>query len=223
MYLSKEEHDLVTKAVTEAERHSDGEIVTIVASESDGYFDVTLHWAVLMMFVALAVLAWQPDVAAWLYTYVLNHWAQDVPPGWYLTIALGLMALVFGLCRLAMRSRPVRMAVTPGIIKTRRVKKRALKLFRTSAEARTRAGTGVLLYLSLAEHRAELIADAGIHSRVSPDVWGEAMAGLLSHVREGRPGEGMAEAVRQIGIVLAEHFPRSADDTNELPDRLIEL
>ena len=44
-----------------------------------------------------------------------------------------------------------------------------------------------------------------------------------SAVRDGRTGDGMAEAVTQIGAVLAEHFPRSAGDTNELPDRLIEL
>jgi putative membrane protein len=42
-------------------------------------------------------------------------------------------------------------------------------------------------------------------------------------VRKGRPGDGMVAAVERIGQVLAAHFPRSADDTNELPDRLILL
>ena len=81
----------------------------------------------------------------------------------------------------------------------------------------------MLLYLSIDEHRAEIIADSAIHSRVDPSVWGEAMAALISAVRDGRPADGMANAVKQIGLVLAEHFPRSAGDTNELPDRLIEL
>jgi len=81
----------------------------------------------------------------------------------------------------------------------------------------------VLLYLSLAEHRAEILADSAIHSRVTPEVWGAAMAALLAEVKEGRPAEGMAAAVAQIGIVLSAHFPRAADDVNELPDRLIEL
>ncbi|MBK5264882.1 MAG: hypothetical protein JJE34_06570, partial [Alphaproteobacteria bacterium] len=52
---------------------------------------------------------------------------------------------------------------------------------------------------------------------------GNAMVALVDHVREGRPGTGMAEAVRQVGIVLAEHFPKTTDNPNELPDRLIEL
>jgi putative membrane protein len=58
---------------------------------------------------------------------------------------------------------------------------------------------------------------------VPQEIWGEAMAALVAAVRDGRPGDGMAEAVRQIGLVLAEHFPKSRADTNELPDRLIEL
>ena len=75
----------------------------------------------------------------------------------------------------------------------------------------------------LAEHRAEIVADAAIHGKVSPEVWGEAMADLVTRLRDGRPGEGMAAAVARIGAVLAEHFPRTAGDANELPDRLIVL
>ena len=75
----------------------------------------------------------------------------------------------------------------------------------------------------LDERRAELIADAAIHEKVTPEVWGEAMAALVAAVKDGRPGDGMAEAVRHVGIVLAEHFPRADDYRNELPDRLIEL
>jgi putative membrane protein len=81
----------------------------------------------------------------------------------------------------------------------------------------------VLLYLSMAEHRAEIIADEAIHSKVSADVWGEAMAALVAAVKDDRPGDGLADAIALIGQVLAEHFPRSEGDTNELPDRLIEL
>jgi putative membrane protein len=49
------------------------------------------------------------------------------------------------------------------------------------------------------------------------------MAALLVEVREGRFGDGIVAAVERIGAVLAEHFPRSAQDSNEIPDKLIEL
>lgn len=223
MHLSAEDHARVTAAVTAAERTSDGEIVTVVAGRSDPYHDVALHWAVLAMLLVVALLAWQPGPAEWLHVRLVDSWSQAVPPGWYLTIALILMAVTFLVVRVALSWDALRMLLTPGATKTRRVQRKALQLFRTGAEKRTKAATGVLLYLSLAEHRAEIIAEESIHSKVSPDVWGEAMAALIAAVRDGRPGDGMAEAVAQIGTVLTEHFPRTAGDTNELPDRLIEL
>ena len=49
------------------------------------------------------------------------------------------------------------------------------------------------------------------------------MGRLLEHVRDGRGGDGICAAIERVGVVLAEHFPRSAGDTNEIPDKLIEL
>jgi putative membrane protein len=83
--------------------------------------------------------------------------------------------------------------------------------------------TGILLYVSLREHRADIVADEAIAAKVAPEIWGDAMAALIDLVRKGQPGEGMAEAVRQMGLVLADHFPRGSENPNELPDRLIEL
>ena len=223
MLLSEADHAAVTAAVAKAELATDGEIVTVVAAQSDAYHDVALHWAVLAMLLALALLAWQPWPAEWLHAHLVDGWAEKVPPSWYLTFALIVAAAKFLGVRLLLMIDKLRLFMTPGATKARRVQRKALQLFRTGAEKRTMAATGVLLYLSLAEHRAEIIADESIHSRVTPDVWGAAMAALLAKVKDGKPGEGMAAAVEQIGMVLAEHFPRSEGDTNELPDRLIEL
>jgi putative membrane protein len=73
------------------------------------------------------------------------------------------------------------------------------------------------------EHRAEIVADEAITSVTTPETWGEAMVALLVEVKAGRPADGIVAAVEQIGTVLAEHFPRTAADTNEIPDKLIEL
>jgi putative membrane protein len=222
MRLNEADHARVSAAVTEAELHTDGEIVSVVAGRSDAYHDVALHWTVLAMLLVLALLAWQPAPVEWLHHRLIDAWS-DTPPRWYLTFALILMALTFLVARLLLALDALRFALTPGATKARRVHRRAMELFRTAAEKRTQASTGVLLYLSLAERRAEIIADESIHTRVAQEVWGEAMAALITAVKQGRPGDGMAEAVAQIGKVLAEHFPRSEGDTNELPDRLIEL
>ncbi len=80
-----------------------------------------------------------------------------------------------------------------------------------------------MLYLSMQEHRAEIVADEPIAEMVSAEVWGEAMADMLAEIRQGNIAEGMAAGVRDVGVVLSEHFPRAEDDENELPDRLIEV
>jgi len=222
MRLTEADHARVSAAVTAAEAETDGEIVAVVAGRSDAYHDVALHWAVLAMLLVLALLAWQPAPVEWLHAALVDAWS-DPPPRWYLTFALVLMAATFLVARVVLALDALRIALTPGATKTRRVHRRAMTLFRTAAEKRTRAATGVLLYLSLAEHRAEIIADESIHTKVAQEVWGEAMATLIAAVKQDRPGDGLAEAVAMIGKVLAEHFPRSEGDTNELPDRLIEL
>ena len=222
MRLTQTDHNQVTAAVTAAEAKTDGEIVTVVAGQSDSYHDVALHWNILAMLLVLALLAAWPGLALGIEERVGDPWTQPGPSSLF-TIALVLLAITFLLFRVILVWRPLRLALTPPGTKERRVRRRALALFRAAAESRTRAATGVLLYLSLDEHRAELIADEAIHSKVEPEIWGEARADLVEEVKAGRPGAGMAKAVERVGAVLAEHFPRSSADHNELPDRLIEL
>ena len=75
----------------------------------------------------------------------------------------------------------------------------------------------------MAERRAEIVADDAILKVTDDHTWGEAMTALIAEVREGRPGDGICAAIERVGVVLAEHFPRSVGDTNEIPDKLIEL
>lgn len=221
--LSQADHALVTAAVTEAEGRSDGEIVTIVTARSDAYHDVALHWSVLAMLLPLALFAVFPKLLTDVLDAVLGGWRPEPSLNEIISALLLLTVLTFLLVLLLLRLPALRDAITPAATKTRRVRRRAIEFFKVGAERRTHGRTGILLYLSLAEHRAEIVADEAIHSKVSPEVWGEAMAALVTEVKAGRWGQGMAEAVRLMGDVLAEHFPRSSHDTNELPDRLIEL
>ncbi|CAN5360719.1 hypothetical protein BH10PSE12_BH10PSE12_19950 [soil metagenome] len=221
--LNDADRTLVTQAVTRAELASDGEIVTAIARRSDAYHDVGLHWAVATVFLALSVYAAFPDFYRGLILKLLGGWESAISDRFFLMTILCALIVKFLVVRYVLAIMPLRMALTPKATKMRRVRRRAVMLFRTAVDARTRAKTGILIYLSLDEHRAEIVADAAINDRVAPEVWGEAMAMLIAGIREGRPGEGMAAAVEKVGAVLAEHFPRSSDDTNELPDRLIEL
>lgn len=221
--MSEDDHRLVTEAVARAEHLSDGEIVTIVADRSDAYHDVALHYSVLAMLLVPAALAAVPQGLVDDLSALFLGWNAEITRGVLMLLLFSALASAFLIVRLILAWTPLRMALTPGSTKSRRVGRRALQLFRVAAEKKTHGRTGVLLYLSLAEHRAEIVADEAIHSKVEPEIWGEAMLALIEKVKEGKTGEGMAIAVEKIGAVLATVLPKSLGDPNQIPDRLIEL
>jgi putative membrane protein len=223
MRLAQEDHDIVTAAVTAAERITDGEIVPIVAPRSDAYHDVALHYAVLAMLLVPAALGFVPDSLIDWWAARLLGWNAELDRATVMLLLLAKLAGAFLIARLLLAYQPLRMALTPGAAKSRRVRRRAIELFRTSCELRTRGRTGVLLYVSLAERRAEIVADKAVTDQVGAEAWGEAMAALVDEIRTGRPGEGMARAIEKIGAVLATILPPKGDNPNELPDRLVEL
>jgi putative membrane protein len=132
-------------------------------------------------------------------------------------------AIIFTIALLILKWMPLRLFLTPGVTKHRRVRRRAISIFKAAAERRTAGRTGILIYLSMAERRAEIVADEAILKVTDAHTWGEAMTALLVEVKQGRPGDGIVAAIERVGGVLAEHFPRSAADVNEIPDKLIEL
>jgi putative membrane protein len=223
MQLSEADHDKVSVAISAAEASSDGEIVAVATPISDPYHDVALHWALVPLFAVLAWAAWRPTALVWWYDFLLGGWQPEPTLGQLLTLLMVFAALKFTVALLILKWMPLRLALTPAATKHRRVRRRAIAMFKAAAERRTVGRTGILIYLSMAERRAEIVADEAITKVTTPETWGEAMAALLVEVREGRAGDGMVAAIGQVGAVLAEHFPRSAADTNEIPDKLIEL
>ena len=223
LQLSDEDHKKVSEAIAAAELQSDGEIIAVATPLSDSYHDVALHWAVLVLFAVLAFAAAFPAWLNWWLDLILGGWRPEPSVRDALTFVMILAVLKFTVVLLILKYMPLRLFLTPGATKTRRVRRRAISIFKAGAERRTVGRTGVLIYLSMGEHRAEIVADEAITKVTTPETWGEAMAALLVEVKAGRPGDGIVAAVGQVGKVLAEHFPRSSTDTNEIPDKLIEL
>ena len=221
--LTEADHAEVSAAVSAAEGHSAGEIVTIMAERSDSYHDVALVWSALVGFLALGALSLAPQFYLGLIDRFTGTWQSDWHPGQVFALALFAASAKFLGMWLVQLWQPLRLALVPRPLKHARVRARAVTSFKIGAERRTHGRTGVLIYLSLAEHRAEIVADDAIAAKVAPEVWGAAMATLVGEIRSGRPAAGLVGAVEQVGAVLAEHFPRAGDDINELPDRLIEV
>lgn len=219
--LDQTAQDVVTAAVAEAEANTSGEIVTVLADRSDGYTDVALLWAVAIGFTAMALVTAFPDFYTGSVDRLLGRWSHVWTPGELLTLVTGIGLAKFLAMWAIQAWRPLKFALIPGPVKLARVRAAAVRHFKVGADRRTHGRTGVLLYLSMREHRAEIVADEAIATKVDAQVWGQAMADMLGEIRQGHVGEGLAAGVRDVGVVLAEHFPRSGDDVNELPDRLI--
>jgi len=217
-----EDRQRVSDAVRAAEGNTSGEIVTIVADRSDGYEDIGLVYAGLAaLFVPVLFAAWPALPLGILARFTSGWGATEVRDLMLLTfVAMALVSAVqFG----ALQYQPLRMYWTPRAVRRTRVRTRAIELFKVGAESRTTGRTGILIYLSLGEHMAEIVADEAIHAKVPENEWGDAMIAMVAEVREGRIADGMIAAVNGVGKILSTHLPRAADDTNELPDRLIEL
>ena len=213
----------MSAAIAAAEANSNGEIVAVATPISDPYHDVGLHWALIPLFAVLAWAAWRPSALIWWYDFLFGGWQADPTLSQLLTLLMVFAALKFTVALLILKWMPLRIALTPGATKHRRVRRRAVAIFKSAAERRTTGRTGILIYLSMAERRAEIIGDEAITKVTTPETWGDAMAALLVEVKQGRVGDGIVAAIERVGTVLAEHFPRSEDDINEIPDKLIEL
>ena len=222
-YLNEQEHARVTAAVAAAELTTSGEIVTVLADRSDGYSEVILWYAIALAFTAMSIFAFLPAPFMNLWDQLIGGWMHEWTKGELASMTIGLGLLTFVLSWLILSWEKLTFLLLPGPVETARVHTAAVRHFKVGAERRTHGRTGIMLYLSMKEHRAEIVADEPIAELVSAEVWGEAMADMLVEIRKGNIADGLVAGIRDVGVVLSEHFPRAEDDENELPDRLIEL
>jgi uncharacterized membrane protein len=87
---------------------------------------------------------------------------------------------------------------------------------------KTAARNGVLIFLAPHSRNFAVIGDTGVHEKCGEAFWTELAAAMTAHFRRGEFTEGLVMGIERAGALLAEHFPRQADDVNELPDEIEE-
>ncbi len=100
---------------------------------------------------------------------------------------------------------------------------RARQVFAECGVWNTEENSGVLVYILLADHRVEIVADRGITARVGEEEWQAICREMERHFREGRFEEGSIAGVRAVSDLLARHYPARTENPNELPDRPVLL
>ena len=201
--LTEADRARITAASAAAEATTAGEIYVVVARRSDDYRLMPVLWAAL----AALLLPWP------------LHLLTDLS-----STAILLIQAVYFVASASLLSHPaLRHRVTPPAMVAEATRKNAVLQFMAHGVHLTESRTGVLIYVSLAERRVEIVADAGIHGKVDAARWVELANDVTAAARAGRLVEGILVAVPKAGELLALHCPRTPQDRNELSDRVVEI
>ncbi len=203
-FIKAQEKRRIAEAVARAETRTSGEFVTVLARAADDYLAWALGWAAVIALLIPGTLLLADAALTAFHLY---------------EIQLG----VFIACAVLFLGTPLRFRIVPRRVKHMRASRLAHEQFFHQGVHRTRERSGVLFFVSVAEHYVELIADAGIHEKVGEERWQAIIDGFVAEVRGGDVGGGFERAVAACADAMAVHYPRAADDTNELADGLIEL
>ena len=199
MPISKEDHAAIAAAIRSAGARTSGQIVCVLMRASSEYFYVPVLWAAV-----LALAAPWPAIA-------LTQWSVQ-------RIFL-MQIVVFAVAVLVLSWPPLRIALVPRAVRRARAHRAAIEQFFARGLTHTRDRTGVLIFVSLAERYARIIADDGIARHVSNREWQAAIDALVAHMRDGKIVEGFVAAIERCGVVLAAHAPPTGGP-DELPARI---
>ena len=209
--FSQTDLDTIREAVQRAERRTRGEIVPMVVPVSARYRDASYLAGLVVALVTLAVLM-SLDYGWGLWRWTGHH------PGWMIVGALTAYALGSFIGRFP---RIIHLLISDERM-AMKVRLRAERAFYEQGLHKTKEGTGILIFLSVLERRAQILADRAIDARVPPGTWDLLVRNLVQGIRADHPTKALCDAIAQCGDLLAIHFPaHGGDNPNELPDELI--
>jgi len=200
MSVSEQDRARIATAIRAAEARTSGEIVCVLARTST---DATALPVLVAALVALSL--------PWLLVAFTAMSVHHI---------LELQVAVFFVLALLLCLPRVRVALLPRAARRRVAHRAAVEQFTLRGLARKKDRTGILIFVSLAERYARIIADEGIARRVPQSEWQGGVDALAGHMRDGHIADGFVTAIDACGRVLETHFPRSETTQDELPDRI---
>lgn len=215
-FLSEAEKENLASKIRQTESRTHAEIVTVIAQQSDGYRYIPMLWAALL---ALSI----PGLY-YLWT-ALNGSDWHVPDTGFTSVTWLYPAQVLtflGLGMLFQLSR-VRLMMIPRSVKQQRAARHAREQFFLQNLHLTRGRTGVLIFVSVAEHYVEIIVDKGVAEVVDDQLWQKIVQDFIADVQRGDIAHGFDNTLDQCRQVLWEHFPAPEGNPDELPNHLIEV
>lgn len=210
-FLSEEDFPKVLEQIRQAESKTQGEIVAVIAKRSSPVGHVPIILVLIWLVLCMSVIIYGEYNR--LFESVLN---SEMLIFSMIATCLGWIAVYFGSSTMF-----VQRWLTPASDEIFNVQNRAEKEFFANGLHQTKGQTGVLLFVSLMERRAVVLADRGISTKLEQKTWDEVLGLMISGIKSGKPAEGIVNAVQSAGVLLAKHFPSSGRNQNELADHLI--
>ncbi|MBA4371781.1 MAG: hypothetical protein C0402_02840 [Thermodesulfovibrio sp.] len=202
-FFSDEEKKNITEATRQVELQTSGEVAVMLVDSSDQYRDAEI--------IGGAVFG---SIAAFALTEIFFHALI-----WYY-IPLSIL-FFFPFKRLTGLISELK-AIFIGVgRKNEAVRRRALMAFYEKGLYKTCDNTGVLFFISLLEHKVWVLADKGIYEKIHQDTLNHFASIVTQGIKEDRASDALCQAIKEVGQILAEHFPVRHDDTNELSDEVI--
>jgi putative membrane protein len=201
--ITDADNQRIAAAIRAAEAKTSGEIYCVIARACGDHHLVPIAWAALAAFaVPLPLIHFTNWPAAIIY----------------------LVQLAIFIVVAAVLSLPIiRFRIVPKGRLHGRAHVVAMQQFLAQGIHLTEKRTGVLIFASVAERYAEIVADSGINAKVGPEMWASAIAAMVSAIKDGRAADGFVAAIELCGEVLARHFPPGELNPDELPNRVVEI
>ena len=216
-YFSDEQRARIREAVAKAESQTSAEIVPFVASSS-GRYDRAEDIVGLLAGLVLMAATWRFYPRHW---YVSGSWDGPSMSFELPALVLAVLAGFLAGATLASRIGWLRALFTPRLQMRDEVNARARQAFFDDRVHHTKGATGLLIFVSLYERTAVLLADEAITKHLGQSALDELCAGLVKRIKEGDAAGGLVETIQATGERLAKTLPREAGDVNELADALV--
>lgn len=216
--FSSADKDRIAAAVRAAEQKTSAEIVPVVATAS-GRYDRAEDLVGLLTGVLLLALGWLGCP----FFHATGDWGEGGSRvGLVAAIVTVIMGFVLG-AAVASRLTSLRLFFLSQREMDEEVQRAAQAAFMASRIRNTEGGTGVLLYVSLFEHKVVVLPDDAIGEKLPDLDWNVPCRMIVDGMKRGRPTEALEQAVANCGELLAPEFPRQSDDVDELANELVIL
>lgn len=208
-FLTEAERKRIEACVRQAETETSGEIVTMVVSSSYHYPLANLSGAAIFALPLSLLLT--PLIGGRLWLGTQNLW---IFLACFMVLFVLFHALVKRTCRLK------RIFISDKEM-DEEVQEAAVISFFREGLYKTRNETGVLIFISVFEHKVWVLADRGINAKLSDTVWQEVVDLIVAGIKKKNPADAICQAIAKVGALLKTHFPIQPDDTDELKGLII--